>query len=600
MIRQLLQNQRVLVVDDDELIPQRIQQILSEGHTSSEVTDDASLKRNDARNCRIDHVPEFEVDIALCGETGLEMVRKAVSQNRPYAMAFVDMFMPPGWDGVETIEHLWQVDPVLQIVICTACSDYPWRSAIDRLGRPDQILILKKPFDPSEVAQLASALTRKWKMHTQLLQRVTKMEDEVSTRTRELQRAHDDSERLLNAISSLLIEIDSEYRVRRWNHRAESLFEISATQAMGTRFFDLPIHWVDAVRTKSIVHCGPSEHSGRAEIQFRDSQEALRTLGISMYPVEATNSFQGALLLGTDLTEQRNLEQQLQSAQKLEAVGHLAAGVAHEINTPMQYIGDNIEYLRSSFQKILPTVEALQNVLTGELQDSSLQEWAAGLSSGIKPGRLALMVEQIPEALEESADGVRSVSKIVRAMKAFSHPGAEEKTIVNLNDTLETTLTVSRSEWKYIAEVSTNYAEECPMVNAFPGELNQVFLNLLVNSAHAIIDQLGEDSGERGSIQLATAVRDGYAEVRVSDTGCGIPIEVQSRVFDPFFTTKKVGRGTGQGLAIAHSVIVQKHAGRIWFETTPGVGTTFVIQLPLADHSQLPTAAFEMDQAAAV
>jgi signal transduction histidine kinase len=188
---------------------------------------------------------------------------------------------------------------------------------------------------------------------------------------------------------------------------------------------------------------------------------------------------------------------------------------------------------------------------------------------------------EVPKAIEQSLDGISRVTEIVRAMKEFSHPGGEDKVATDINRAIQSTITVARNEWKYVSEVVTDFDPQLPTVICFPGEFNQVILNLITNAAHAILDKLGPSPDEKGRIIISTR-RDGdWVEIRVSDTGSGIPENIQERVFDPFFTTKETGIGTGQGLAIAHAVIVDKHGGSIDFETEPGEGTTFVIRLPI-------------------
>jgi two-component system, NtrC family, sensor kinase len=209
--------------------------------------------------------------------------------------------------------------------------------------------------------------------------------------------------------------------------------------------------------------------------------------------------------------------------------------------------------------------------------------------------KLKSLLEQVPEALEDSAEGLRTVSRIVRAMKEFSHPGTEDKSPVDVNHALETTLTVSANEWKYVTTVDTDFDPDLTTVPAFPGELNQVFLNLIVNGAHAIADCVGSDGSEKGKIIVATKAGVDYVEVRISDSGSGIPEHIQNRVFDPFFTTKEVGKGTGQGLAIAYDVIVKKHGGKLWFETTAGEGTSFFIELPSIDPTEMAAEADSME-----
>lgn len=267
--------------------------------------------------------------------------------------------------------------------------------------------------------------------------------------------------------------------------------------------------------------------------------------------------------VAVDITERKELESRLGQAQKLESVGQLAAGVAHEINTPIQYIGDNARFLEEAFSQLICAKRPLEPGIAGQ-----------------ETFEFDYLRSEVPRAIRELQDGVEHVARIVRALKEFSHPGPLEKSPVDINHGIESTVQISRNEWKYVADVTTDLDPELPLVPGLAGELNQVFLNLIVNAAHAIEEQ-NKGSNIKGSIQIATRRQGEFVEIRVSDTGCGIPKSVQSKVFDPFFTTKPVGKGTGQGLAIVHSVIVQKHQGSIWLESEPGVGTTFVFQLPL-------------------
>jgi signal transduction histidine kinase len=209
----------------------------------------------------------------------------------------------------------------------------------------------------------------------------------------------------------------------------------------------------------------------------------------------------------------------------------------------------------------------------------------------VKNANLEYLMTQIPRAIEQSIEGVERISSIVQAMKEFSHPGAAEKTFADLNHCIRSTVTVSRNEWKYVADLDTDLDGALPPVCCLPGELNQVFLNLIVNAAQAIGDvsdtrSAGEGAEHKGKIVVSTR-RDGdWVEVRITDTGSGIPEKIREHIFDPFFTTKDVGRGTGQGLAIARNVVVDKHGGTITFETKTGAGTTFIIRLPIQTGEQ--------------
>lgn len=575
---------RLLVIDDNPAIHEDFRKVFQSTASASEQSDIESAFFGEAPAPIAVSSVRYEQEDAYQGEEGVELLVRSMAEGRPFEVAFVDMRMPPGWDGLETIRQLWNHDPDLQIVICTAFSDYSWEDFFSRLGARDGLLILKKPFDHSEVLQLACALSKKRKLTRMANARMANMEKLVADRTAQLRTAHDASERLLDSISSLMMEVDKNGVIRRWNSRAEQMFSIPLDDAVEQPFNSLPINWHDADFIDSMMATIQTEDSIRREAEFTDSEGVRRVLGVSAYRVLDQGKFTGALFLAADLTEQRQMEQQLQAAQKLEAVGQLAAGVAHEINTPMQYLGDNIEYLRKSFDAIFTALDAC--IQLAESEPDAPEDLFSQMMEAIQPQQLKSLMAEIPDALEDSDEGVRNVSRIVRAMKEFSHPGVDEKTSVNLNDAIETTLAVARNEWKYVAEVTTDPDDNLPGVTVFAGELNQVFLNLVVNASHAIIDRNGEDSGVLGKIHIATSHNDEYVEVRIADSGGGIPEDIQDRIFDSFFTTKAPGRGTGQGLAIAHSVVVQKHGGRIWFESEPGVGTTFIIRIPRAESPQ--------------
>lgn len=276
-----------------------------------------------------------------------------------------------------------------------------------------------------------------------------------------------------------------------------------------------------------------------------------------------------------DISERRALEAQLRQAQKLEGIGHLAAGIAHEINTPTQFVTDNLTFMQDSWKSIF---ELLERYRAAVREAGEGLAGAAGLREAEQNCDLEFIASEVPRAIDQSLDGARRVAKIVRAMKEFSHPDSAEKTATDLNRAIESTITVARNEWKYVSEIVTEFDESMPAVVCFPGDINQVVLNLIVNAAHAIKDKVKE--GEKGRITVRTRNRGEFVEISVQDTGSGIAAGIQGKVFDPFFTTKEVGKGTGQGLSFSYTVVVKKHGGKIWFETEIGKGTTFFVTLP--------------------
>jgi len=296
-----------------------------------------------------------------------------------------------------------------------------------------------------------------------------------------------------------------------------------------------------------------------------------------------------ALIVGRDVTarreaelERKQMEVQLRHAQKLESIGSLAAGIAHEINTPTQYIGDNTSFLGSALPEILDCLEAQRRYLLDLQARQPLPPEAATLLARIGSLDLDYLVEEIPKAIRQTLDGVARVATIVSAMKDFSHPGTEGKVLANLNKAIESTLIVTRNAWKYVATLESQLDPELPPVLCLQGEINQVILNLVVNAAHAIEEVLaGRPAGSLGLIRVSTRQVGQEVRISVADDGPGIADAVLERMFEPFFTTKPVGRGTGQGLAIVHAVVVEKHGGRLQVETELGRGTTFHMFLPL-------------------
>lgn len=316
--------------------------------------------------------------------------------------------------------------------------------------------------------------------------------------------------------------------------------------------FDAPADGVDEVMT-------------RREVEWRHRDGTPIPVLVSVSRLTVGDGADRLLCIGLDLRERKREEIERRHAQKLEALGQLAAGVAHEINTPMQYISDNLHLLQQGY---IATRELVQQqfepTLDSHAREQLVQRWR-------------YFSPRLDRAFTRATEGVSRVTDIIGALKLFSHP-RNELAPVDINRALQTTLTVARPEIKPIADVALELTD-IPEVLGHAGDLNQVFLNLLVNAAHAIVDAKRPN---RGRITVATKVVGERVHVAITDTGCGIPVAIRERVFDPFFTTKEPGRGTGQGLALAHAVIVERHGGRIRFDTEPGCGTTFVLELPIA------------------
>ncbi|MFK8031911.1 MAG: MHYT domain-containing protein [Gammaproteobacteria bacterium] len=288
----------------------------------------------------------------------------------------------------------------------------------------------------------------------------------------------------------------------------------------------------------------------------------------------------------TNITERVNFEAQIEQSMRLQSIGQLAAGIAHEINTPAQYVGDNIRFLKDAFEDLKVLSEASKALYIaaqkGQIQPDDIER----VTAAIDVADPDYLYEEMPTAIEQSLDGITRISKIVRAMKEFSHPGSVDKELIDLNKNIANTIIVASNEWKYAAQIEVDYKDELPLVPCHPQEISQVVLNLIVNASHSIADKNKDDSGQLGKIKVATYQREKAVEIRVADSGMGIPDSIRSRIFDPFFTTKGVGKGTGQGLSMAYVTIVEKHSGTIRVESEEGVGTTFIISLPITDNAK--------------
>jgi signal transduction histidine kinase len=323
--------------------------------------------------------------------------------------------------------------------------------------------------------------------------------------------------------------------------------------------------------------CGYAKAEAEFEFRLRRNDGAYVTVRSIVGERRDDDSRRGFML---DVTEQRRLEFELNQAQKLESVGRLASGIAHEINTPVQFVNDSIQFVSEAFRETLPLLAKYEALREAAASGAVTEELLAEIAEAAVEADLVYTTEQVPKALERSLDGLSRVTTLVRSMKEFAHPDQREKAPADLNHALTTTLTIARSEYRYVAEVETDFAP-LPAVHCHVSELNQAFLNIIVNAAHAIGDVV-KGTEAKGRIRVTTR-RDGDSvAIAISDTGGGIPESVRSKIFEPFFTTKQVGQGTGQGLPIARSVVVQKHGGSLTFETQMGVGTTFHIRLPAA------------------
>ena len=403
-------------------------------------------------------------------------------------------------------------------------------------------------------------------------------------RLRARERLDEAESRFLNVVETMydgMAMMDETATVSYANQRMADMLGLGLRDIFGHRIQE----FMDPDSAERMQRAmGESERleSESLDLTWLGRHGGIRTV-VSRTPIiDDRGRYRGAFCIVHDISERLRLERQLLQAQKLESIGQLAAGVAHEINTPAQYVGNNIRFLQRSLAELLQGQREMEAMLKaaaagGRCPDLGKRIDAFHLSHDFK-----FIMEELPEAVAESIEGIDRISEIVRSVKQFAHPGDQEKALSDINEAVGNTVLVSTNEWKYAAELDTDLAEDLPPVPCVSSEIKQVVLNLIINAAHAIEDKLGQKPSTKGRITVRTRLADDHVLISVSDTGTGIPDAMRARVFDPFFTTKAVGRGTGQGLSIAHTIISEKHGGSIDFETEEGIGSTFTVRLPLA------------------
>jgi signal transduction histidine kinase/DNA-binding NarL/FixJ family response regulator len=489
----------------------------------------------------------------------------------------------PDAQGTEAVRRARAAAPGTPLVVLTGCDD---ESIVDMaLQEGAQDFLVKGTIEAPELVRAIRYATQRMKTEIEM----QKAQNEVETASRvkgellaELKAAHAETELFLRSIPSILIGLDVRGCITRWNLTATNTFSVDDRSVQGRAIEDCGIRWLNPDMKGEIARWLGTETSYRCDNLPYEREGETRLLGLNVLPIlTESDSPTGFIITGADVTERMGLELQLRQAQKLEAIGQLAAGIAHEINTPTQFVGHNIRFLKDSWDSIAEFLNFCGTVraecATGPVPPEHLQQF----SELHQKCDLEYLLKHIPDAIDNSLEGVSRVAKIVKGFKEFSHPGSEGKRVINLNQAIETTISVSRHEWKYCADLVTAFDADLPLVPCLVGEFNQVILNLIINSSHAIGSVVEKNGQGKGTITISTR-RDGeWARIAVADTGAGIPVEIRSRVFEPFFTTKEVGKGTGQGLALAHAAIVNRHHGQLWFESELGQGTTFFIRLPL-------------------
>jgi len=556
---------RILVVDDSPAIHSDFRRILCPRQSTSCEADELEAVLFEKQEEAIEDRVIFEVDSAGQGQEALTMLQKALLEDRPYALAFVDVRMPPGWDGIETISRLWEIYPRLQVVVCSAHSDYSWAEMRDKLGESDGLLILKKPFDNIEVKQLAHTLTRKWELDRQAELRLDGLETMVSKRTVELERANESlvgsEERFSKAFNTspvaMAIQSMTDRRFVDVNERMTQLTGYSREEMIGTAAADLflwhtpPLvdEWFAALLRNEIVRDQETTVRHQSGNQH-EVQVSLSQIMLADQPI--------ALLAIQDVTERNLLERQFRQAQKMEAIGQLAAGVAHDFNNILTVIQGHAGLLKNQIDSGCPVTESADKI-------TNAADRAAGL---------------------------------IRQLLMFSRKQVMQFRYSDLNETLKNSLTMVRRLVGEHIRIDFSPGPGLPSIHADPTMIEQVIMNLAVNARDAMPDggQVAISTEvvtiSRAATPMDPDARDGqFVRLTFGDTGCGMATSIRNRLFEPFFTTKGVGKGTGLGLSTVFG-IVRQHKGWLDVSSRPGDGSVFNLYFPAcaqeAEDAQSP------------
>jgi PAS domain S-box-containing protein len=390
---------------------------------------------------------------------------------------------------------------------------------------------------------------------------------------------HAENEKLLGAISSIFIAVDSNGNIFQWNKPAEKFFGIPFGKAVKKPFTEVLQDCISENKLTEIMGMGLNQDQSSKTVEFsvdlKSSGRGGRVLACGISPIrDSADRTLGFLLLAEDITNRSKEEMLRNLSKKLESLGLMASSIAHEIKTPLQYIGHNAQFVSDSFEEVVQFYEMIKDT-SGKLEKNHNKELPGKVKKYIENQDMEFIMEEIPKASEQIISGVTRVSDIIQSMTEFSHPGKGIKDRADINQLLKSTLVMIQSKIKKSADIQLELSGDLPRIPCYPGELNQVFMNILINALDAIIE-----SRKWGLIKISTHVEGTEIVIAIADTGCGISMESQEHIFNPFYTTKEVGKGTGQGLSLAHNVI-EKHKGKLDFTTQEGQGTTFYIYLPI-------------------
>jgi PAS domain S-box-containing protein len=392
------------------------------------------------------------------------------------------------------------------------------------------------------------------------------------------------TDELLERLTAIAFALDAEGVVVAWNKSAEQWLGLLGAAVLGKPLAEVPVPWTDGAVQRaflSVLAKGETVRIDDVRYVRGDGREGL--LGFTASPISSIGAMESfVFVMGRDITEQRLRDRKAQEEQKLEAINQLAAGMAHEINTPAQYVSDNLTFLGDAFRGITRVLSLLQDPSQSEVFRNASPAVLAELQRLSIDVDAEFLLAEIPGAIEQGRNGMQRVATIVSAMRCFSHPGQQTKQGADINRALEDITTVSCNEWRYDANLTLDLDPKLPRVFCFLSELSQAVLNVVVNASHAIREARTDESMPYGRLSVGSR-RDGTdVVIWVEDTGVGIPDAIRGRIFDPFFTTKPVGKGSGQGLNLTRSVVVDRHHGSIDVVSKVGVGTKVTLRIPIS------------------
>lgn len=427
------------------------------------------------------------------------------------------------------------------------------------------------------------------KIISEKTQQLTEMNKEITDINSALDAEKEFLETILESIGDGVISTDLEGNIIFANKSAKTILAMNEYELIGAKIKEVFQNIIENHESKAINYFDiqldenfKTIENKQVIINTKDNKRKILNIKSSVIKNKSGYT-QGIVFVLNDKTEIINIETQLALSQKMESIGQLAAGIAHEINTPLQYVGDNVKFLDNAFYSLTDFLKTMKNLIS-KTDMKEIQEEILKIEKELD---LDYLLDEIPNAFEQTHVGIQRVSQIILAMRDFAHPSIKAKSYYDINHGIDVTANICRNKWKYIADLKLELDPNLPPVFCNLDEINQVVLNMILNSIDAIEEKISNVKDEKGLIKISTKQINDEVEITISDTGIGIQKENLKRIFDPFFTTKQVGKGTGQGLSICYNIIVKKHNGKIFVNSTYGEGTTFTIRLPINPKGEL-------------